>query len=398
MRKDNARCSKAKTASSQRYVISNMNEIPLFANYDGGHGFIYNNRHYFKFRDVGEGTSGVVSRFSIVQNDKIDSALPSASSPSDVVVKAERFTARVGYCEVESFSSEAKFNQAIYGLGEFSGNRLRIDKPHFVLMPYFPGVLLSNIKFETLSATVTWFLRIAYFVHEKMHRGYFNHPKKKVQTGLVHGDLKRDNIILYGNDVKIIDFGLTTYIDDDLTPYEIPRDARGKPQSFETVHPHIAPELSFAVRCQSRTFAKSHSSQDVYALGYVLRLLIDQVIPYPAAKLPEKIDKIKNIIHEMRYDNCNARLTLPVVIEKLSAIIAVVPALLSQTRLPDRSKVESSKEKTEQDDNASQAKDKQSSQSVGAGCVIFFPQRPPLLQAGTHTAVVIPEVQEACTK
>jgi serine/threonine protein kinase len=251
----------------------NISSIPLFQDYNGGDAFSFQGKKYYRDGNaLGKGTYGTTYRFK------------SNSYPPDVlVIKAElgqktavqeqilighHYQLRekiISYFpDGEYFALEARFNKDIHGLGELSGPVGSADlrkKPHYILMPFFKGILFSEKKFKSTKEFIFYFIQVAAFIHTKMHTQKFTRPEgdAKEPTGLVHGDIKGNNIILQEKDCQVIDFGLTSYIGELTGGFE-------KTPNYECISPHIAPELF-------NKLVPACPSQDAYSLGNLLKTI-----------------------------------------------------------------------------------------------------------------------------
>lgn len=251
----------------------NISGTPLFQDYDGGDTFLFQGKKYHRDGNaLGKGTYGATYRF------KSDSY-----PPDTVVIKIELgqkiktyeralIGSRHQLCEKTTLyfpdgpfcALEARFNKDIHGLGELSGPVGSADlykKPHYILMPFFSGVLFSDKKFKSTKEFIFHFIQVAAFIHTKMHTQKFKRPAgyTKEAAGLVHGDIKGNNIILQEKDCQVIDFGLTNYIGELTGGFE-------KTPNYKFRSPHIAPELF-------NKFVPASPSQDAYSLGKLLNTI-----------------------------------------------------------------------------------------------------------------------------
>lgn len=101
---------------------------------------------------------------------------------------------------------------------------------------------------------------------------------------VIYQDLKPEHIIVYGDQIKIVDFGIASHISCDGNPY----------QSYGTAR-FAAPEKRLGLPCDERT--------DIYGIGVVLRFL-EQFLPPEehSARLSGIIDRALAEKKELRFD------------------------------------------------------------------------------------------------
>lgn len=97
--------------------------------------------------------------------------------------------------------------------------------------------------------------------------------------GIIHRDLKPENIIVNGEDVKIIDYGISKVID--YTTLTSTGNFLGSPL-------YSSPE-------QITDSKNIDKRSDLYTLGIIFYEMLTSNIPYQFSNLPELIDKIKNV-------------------------------------------------------------------------------------------------------
>lgn len=163
---------------------------------------------------------------------------------------------------VERFLREARSAAAldhpnivhIFDVGEFEGQ-------YYILMQFVEGKNLTQILKSQGKLSVA---DAVYIMKEVCKALAVAHD-----AGLVHRDIKPDNIMLQRNEVKVTDFGLAKQMDGGASEAEItmPGTIIGSPY-------FMAPELAEAVDIDSRT--------DLYSLGATVYYLITGKYPYEA--------------------------------------------------------------------------------------------------------------------
>lgn len=125
-------------------------------------------------------------------------------------------------------------------------------------------------------------------------------------TPVIYQDLKPEHIIVYGDQIKIVDFGIASYISIDGNPY----------QFYGTAH-YAAPEKRLGLTCDERT--------DIYGIGVILRFL-EQFLPPEehSARLNGIIDRALAEEKEQRYA------TTALLMEQLQEETIVGTSILSE--------------------------------------------------------------------
>ena len=100
---------------------------------------------------------------------------------------------------------------------------------------------------------------------------------------VIYQDLKPEHIIVYGDQIKIVDFGIASHISNDGNPYRSYGSAR-----------YAAPEKRLGLPCDERT--------DIYGIGVVLRFLEQYLPPEEhSARLSGIIDRALAEKKELRF-------------------------------------------------------------------------------------------------
>lgn len=283
---------------------------PTFDQYHGENQFVFRDITYQRGVLLGEGRTAHVYRFDPVN--------PTLSLQS-VAVKIEREVKQGGvdlFVEGSSLRADAHWNNQFYGLGVLSGAPWSTRQRHYVLMPYFAGVMAEIVSLQGARELVEWFILVASFIHEKMH----------VEKKAIHGDIKPNNVIFQITEKKVcvIDFGLTDMIGEQVGQYPLPvtRDPKWgvKTVSSAEAYPHNAPELFGKKRVSAQP------SQDAYGLGYFLLSLLVRTNPVA----DEEKRKLFFVIAGLRAMRPTERLLIPAAIAQLHAdFIVVLPRLIS---------------------------------------------------------------------
>lgn len=97
-------------------------------------------------------------------------------------------------------------------------------------------------------------------------------------TGIIHRDLKPENIIVNGNDIKILDFGISKVID--YTSITSTGEIMGSPI-------YMSPE-------QVKDSKHIDKRSDLYTLGLIFYEMLTDNLPYQSSSIPELFNKIIN--------------------------------------------------------------------------------------------------------
>jgi eukaryotic-like serine/threonine-protein kinase len=97
-------------------------------------------------------------------------------------------------------------------------------------------------------------------------------------TGIIHRDLKPENIIVNGNDIKILDYGISKVID--YTSITSTGEIMGSPV-------YMSPE-------QVKDSKHIDKRSDLYTLGLILYEMVTNNLPYQSSSIPELFNKIIN--------------------------------------------------------------------------------------------------------
>ncbi|OGT26380.1 MAG: hypothetical protein A3I77_01110 [Gammaproteobacteria bacterium RIFCSPLOWO2_02_FULL_42_14] len=216
--------------------------IPIFANYNGENIFRYNEDIFCFKKILGSGCNAQAQLFA-TKNGK------------QCVVKVELASVD-RYCGGRHLKEEASWYEKVYGLGVYSGNTEDDTKPHYLLMPYFPGETLHYIFLHAFwEEGLQYWLKTACEI-DQLH----------TQHHLIHGDVTLSNIIGYDRRAFLIDFGLATPIGLNRGLLCLPKTIANRSR-----YSQYAPELFDANPRQSK-FATVF--QDIYSLGILLFVLL----------------------------------------------------------------------------------------------------------------------------
>lgn len=151
------------------------------------------------------------------------------------------------------------------------------DDYYYMIEEYIRGESLEAYVLHQTTISLNFILWIGRQLCEIM--GYLH----ALPTPVIYQDLKPEHIIVYGDQIKIVDFGIASYISIDGNPY----------QSYGTAC-YAAPEKRLGLPCDART--------DIYGIGVVLRFL-EQFLPPEehSARLSHIIDRALAEKMEQRY-------------------------------------------------------------------------------------------------
>lgn len=133
----------------------------------------------------------------------------------------------------------------------------RVDGYFVIEMEYFPGKPLSK-EFTDIGVSVPRTFRTVYEIFECILDGLECMHNQKI----AHGDLKPDNILISGTDIKITDFGTSKLIEDIFI----------KTIDGAGTYAYIAPEV---INSQKR-----YLNSDIYSLGAILYQLLTGKTPH----------------------------------------------------------------------------------------------------------------------
>lgn len=286
--------------------MRNQARAPKFDQYSGEDKFIFGGVVYERRGFLGRGATASVYHFC---------PIGSLISAQPVAVKVELPVIYRGVNQFEegcSFAIEAYWNKEIYGLGVLSGDPRNTKKEHYLLMPYFAGVLACDVSLNGARDLVEWFIMVACFIHQKMH----------LEKKAIHGDIKLDNVIFHAAEKKasVIDFGLTEKMGRKIGRYSIPESKNLKAGSIKLSPaqycPQTPPELF------GNEMIPAEPSQDAYGLGHFIFSLLCRASDISR----EQVTKLCFVIAHLRETHPQDRWSIPAAISKLHAdFIAVVP-------------------------------------------------------------------------
>ena len=152
------------------------------------------------------------------------------------------------------------------------------DDYYYMIEEYVRGESLEAYVLHQKTISLNFILRIGRQLCDIM--GYLH----ALPTPVIYQDLKPEHIIVYGDQIKIVDFGIASYISIDGNPY----------QSYGTAR-YAAPEKRLGLPCDERT--------DIYGIGVVLRFL-EQFLPPEehSARLSRIIDRALAEEKEQRFE------------------------------------------------------------------------------------------------
>ena len=151
------------------------------------------------------------------------------------------------------------------------------DAYYYIIEEYVRGESLEAYVLHQTTISPNFILQIGRQLCDII--GYLHALPQPV----IYQDLKPEHIIVYGDQIKIVDFGIAAYISDDGNPY----------QSYGTAR-YAAPEKRLGLPCDEQT--------DLYGIGVILRFL-EQFLPPEehSARLDTIIDRALAEKKEQRY-------------------------------------------------------------------------------------------------
>ena len=151
------------------------------------------------------------------------------------------------------------------------------DAYYYIVEEYIRGESLEAYVLHQTTISLNFILQIGRQLCDVM--GYLH----ALPTPVVYQDLKPEHIIVYGDQIKIVDFGIASYISNDGNPY----------QSYGTAR-YAAPEKRLGLSCDERT--------DIYGIGVILRFLEQFLSPEEhSARLGRIIDRALAEKKEQRF-------------------------------------------------------------------------------------------------
>lgn len=177
-----------------------------------------------------------------------------------------------------SFLSEAELLKSLKHPGIPIIYDIEEDDDHYYMIEeYIRGESLEAYVLHQTTISLKFILWIGRQLCEIM--GYLH----TLPTPVIYQDLKPEHIIVYGDQIKIVDFGIASYISNDGNPY----------QAYGTAR-YAAPEKRLGLPCDERT--------DIYGIGVILRFL-EQFLPPEehSARLSSIIDRALAEKKEQRY-------------------------------------------------------------------------------------------------
>ncbi len=159
---------------------------------------------------------------------------------------------------------------------DFKGSDLSVPS-YFLVMEFASGETLQKIiknKGLTSEAQIVSIFKNILEGIKGLHQVRGNDESK----GIIHRDLKPENIIVNGDQVKILDYGISKVID--YTALTSTGNFLGSPL-------YSSPE-------QITDSKNIDKRSDLYTLGIIFYEMLTSKVPYVFNNLPELIDKIKN--------------------------------------------------------------------------------------------------------
>ena len=152
------------------------------------------------------------------------------------------------------------------------------DAYYYIIEEYVRGESLEAYVLHQTTISPNFILQIGRQLCDVI--GYLH----ALPVPVIYQDLKPEHIIVYGDQIKIVDFGIASQISSDGNPY----------QSYGTAR-YAAPEKRLGLPCDERT--------DIYGIGVVLRFLEHFLPPEEhSAHLSGIIDRALAEKMELRFD------------------------------------------------------------------------------------------------
>ena len=152
------------------------------------------------------------------------------------------------------------------------------DAYYYIIEEYVRGESLEAYVLHQTTISLNFILQIGRQLCDII--GYLH----ALPTPVIYQDLKPEHIIVYGDRIKIVDFGIASYIFNGENPY----------QPYGTAR-YAAPEKRLGLPCDERT--------DIYGIGAVLRFLENFMLPEErSAQLSGIIDRALAEKKELRFD------------------------------------------------------------------------------------------------
>ena len=159
---------------------------------------------------------------------------------------------------------------------DFKGSDLSVPS-YFLVMEFAEGETLQKIIKNKSLKSETQIVSIFKNILEGI-KGLHQVRGNDESKGIIHRDLKPENIIVNGDQVKILDYGISKVID--YTALTSTGNFLGSPL-------YSSPE-------QITDSKNIDKRSDLYTLGIIFYEMLTSKVPYVFNNLPELIDKIKN--------------------------------------------------------------------------------------------------------
>lgn len=167
------------------------------------------------------------------------------------------------------------------------------EENYYFIEEYVRGESLEAYVLHQTTISLDFILRIGGQLCEII--GYLHAQP----TPVIYQDLKPEHIIVYGNQIKIVDFGIASYISNEGNPYQ-----------FYGTAAFAAPEKKLGLPCDERT--------DIYGIGVILRFLEQFLAPQ------ERSDYLSSIIRRAMAEEKEQRYeTTALLMEQLKAAAGV---------------------------------------------------------------------------